>query len=138
MTPPQPATAKESDLPQDETWHAAPPAPRRRGLAAALIALLAAMAVLALVTGATLFTQSRVVSQPAGADIGLYSYRLVSQMNRLIADAQRTVDGGDHKGFVQDLQALSTFVNPGTAESAPGVALVRSLPAARVDAADAG
>ncbi|WP_158515163.1 GGDEF domain-containing protein [Bordetella sp. H567] len=133
MTPPHPATAKASDLPQDETWHAAPPAPRRRGLAAALITLLVAMALLALVTGATLFTQSRVVSQPAGADIGLYSYRLVSQMNRLIADAQKTAAGGDHKQFVRDLQALSTFVNPGTAESAPGVALVRSLPAARVD-----
>jgi diguanylate cyclase (GGDEF)-like protein len=98
-----------------------------------LTALLVAMVTLAILTGATLFSQSRIALQPGGTDAGLYSYRLVSQMDRLIAAARAAVDTGDSKEYIQRLQALSTFVNPGTAESASGVALVRSTPAARVD-----
>jgi diguanylate cyclase (GGDEF)-like protein len=135
MTPPPPAnaTANESDIPQDDSWQPASPTPRRRGLAIALITLLVAMAVLTIVAGAALFSQSRIASQPGGTDAGLYSYRLLSQMNSLIADAQRTLADGDAGDFVRRLQTLSTFVNPGTAESAPGVAMVRAMPSARVD-----
>jgi diguanylate cyclase (GGDEF)-like protein len=132
MTPPQPANAKESGNAQDDTWHPTP-APQRRGLAVALTALLVALVALAVLTGTTLFSQSRIASQPGGADAGLYSYRLVSQIDRLIVAAHVAAETGDTKDYIQRLQALSTFVNPGTAESAPGVALVRSTPAARVD-----
>jgi diguanylate cyclase (GGDEF)-like protein len=132
MTPPPPANAKQSDISQDDSWHPTPPTRGRRGLAIALITLLTAMAVLAVLASAALFSQSRLASQPGGADAGLYSYRLVSQMDRLIAAAQHAVNG-DAKEFAQRLQAMAIFVNPGTAESAAGVALVRATPGARVD-----
>jgi diguanylate cyclase (GGDEF)-like protein len=133
MTQPPPTKAKASDIPQDDNWHAPAPGPRRRGLAIALTSLLAAMVTLAILAGSTLFAQARLASQPGGEDAGLFSYRLVAQMNRLIAGAQIAGDGGDPREFVQRLQALSTFVNPGTAESAPGVALVRAAPAGQAD-----
>lgn len=133
MTLPPPAHAKESDLPQDDSWHPAPPAPRRRGLAIALTILLIAMVTLAILAGATLFSQSRMASQLGVTDAGVYSYRLVSQMDRLIDAAQRVLKGEDSREFVQRVQALATYVNPGTAESAGAVALVRAAPTARVD-----
>jgi diguanylate cyclase (GGDEF)-like protein len=133
MTSPPPTNAKSPDISQDDAWHPSAPAPRRRGLAVALTTLLAAMVTMAIIAGVTLFAQARMAAQPGGADAGLYSYRLVSSMDRLIAAAERAKDGGDPTEFVQRLQALSTFVNPGTAESAPGVALVRSTPSAQAD-----
>lgn len=133
MTLPSPTPAQAPGIPQDDTWHPPPPGASRRGLAAALVALLTAMVVLALVTAFILFDQSRVVSRPNSGDAAFYSYRLVTQVDRLIAAGTRALQGHDAREFVQRLQGLSTFVNPGTAESAAGVALLRNLPEASQD-----
>lgn len=133
MTPPSPTTAQASGLPQDDTWHAPAPVPRRRGLAVALAALLIAMVLLTIIASVTLFEQTRSVSQPNGDDAAFYSYRLVSQINHLASAAGRAAGGSDDKEFVQRLQALSTFINPGTAESAAGLALLRAIPDADKD-----
>jgi diguanylate cyclase (GGDEF)-like protein len=133
MTLPSPPTAQASGIPQDDTWHPPAPTPSRRGLAVALVALLATMVVLAVVTAVTLFEQSRVASRPNSGDAAFYSYRLVTQVDRLVSAGARVLQGSDSRDFVQRLQGLSTFVNPGTAESAAGVALLRTMPEASQD-----
>ncbi|OWT77180.1 MULTISPECIES: GGDEF domain-containing protein [unclassified Achromobacter] len=134
MTPPSaPPPAQAPSLPQDDAWQPPADVPRRRGLAIALAALLGAMVLLILMAGATLYEQSRTASQPNGDDAAFYSYRLVSQVNGLATAANRAAGGGDTRDFTQRLQALSTFVNPGTAESAAGLALLRAIPAADRD-----
>ncbi|MFC4274644.1 GGDEF domain-containing protein [Achromobacter aloeverae] len=131
--PPSPPPAQTPGLPQDDAWHPPADVPRRRGLAIALAALLAAMVLLIIMAGATLYDQARTASQPNGDDAAFYSYRLVSQVNGLVSAANRAAGGADTRDFTQRLQALSTFVNPGTAESAAGLALLRAIPAADHD-----
>jgi len=131
--PPAPPPAQAPSLQQDDAWQPPADVPRRRGLAIALAALLGAMVLLIIMAGATLYEQSRTASQPNGDDAAFYSYRLVSQVNGLATAANRAAGGGDPRDFTQRLQALSTFVNPGTAESAAGLALLRAIPAADRD-----
>lgn len=134
MTPSPPTPSQAPGVPpQDDSWHQPAAVPRRRGLTVALAALLLTMIVLTVLAIATLFDQTRAASQPNGDDAAFYSYRLVSQVDRLAAAAVFTVQGADSKDFVQRLQALCTFVNPGTAESAAGAALLRGIPDAEKD-----
>ncbi len=131
--PPSPPPVQAPSLSQDDAWQPPADVPRRRGLAIALAALLGAMVLLIIMAGATLYEQTRTASQPNGDDAAFYSYRLVSQVNGLATAADRASTGGDTRDFTQRLQALSTFVNPGTAESAAGLALLRAIPAADRD-----
>ncbi|OZI30105.1 hypothetical protein CAL29_18735 [Bordetella genomosp. 10] len=131
--PPSPPPAQPPGLSQDDAWQAPADVPRQRGLAIALAALLGAMVLLIIMAGATLYEQARTTSQPNGDDAAFYSYRLVSQVNGLATAANRAAGGADARDFTQRLQALSTFINPGTAESAAGLALLRAIPAADHD-----
>jgi len=126
---PPAATAPPPPRAQAEDRPPAGEEARGRGMAVGLAALLTAMVVLTLLAGIGLFEQIRMTGQMNGDDAAFYSYRLLSQTGNLTTEAERAAESGDTDEFVRRLQSLSTFLNPGTAQSAAGMAVLRRSPA---------